>query len=571
MFLTWIAFLLMASIALGWGLALWRLYQCINSDSIHLPLWGEIGIFGLFTLGALATVVNFFSEIGSRVAISVSIIGILLFAFFLIRGNSARRNLSRPFLVLACVLSVFLTASLASLEFRYDAGLYHLPMQLWIRNEPIAFGLANFHDRFGFNSIQEPLDALFWLPDHNFALVAIISTLFFFFFFSAILESLLRESRSNSTLTTLFCILSPLSFLVFHDYFIFALSANDSPAGILYLMTVLSFLQLLAQRHDKAKTLSQFFSVNVLTIFAVTLKLSSISLFLLLAASYFVVVRTHLLSYRRAFAVALFAACLLAPAVLRGIALSGCMAFPVTQTCIMALSWSAESKARSISDGITGWARAPGPGHLDHVTGWDWLPSWFDRNSATLLSLFATSLFLVGLLYLFSGAIFEARPAVRGSSEDAETAVVPTLTSLIVLETTTLIIWFLKAPDMRFGIGPLHLFTLLPALAVFGRGKMTQQDSQKPFSLAQALVLSLVLFGGFQMAGWSKTINLLKGDQFDLIRIEPRRVEVLPDSVFGVRPVTGNQCWITEQPCAPSRRRSFSVERQGQYTVFIPK
>jgi hypothetical protein len=81
----------------------------------------------------------------------------------------------------------------------------------------------------------------------------------------------------------------------------------------------------------------------------------------------------------------------------------------------------------------------------------------------------------------------------------------------------------------------------------------------------------LVLFGGFQMAGWANIINLLKGDQFDLIRIEPRRVEVLSDSVFGVRPVKGNQCWITEQPCAPSRRRNFSVERRGQYTVFIPK
>jgi hypothetical protein len=571
MFLTWIAFLLIVSVALGWGLALWWLYQRINGNSMHLPLWGEIGAFGLFTLGTLATIVNFFSEIGSRVAISISIIGILLFAFFLIRSNLVRSNLSRPFLVSACMLSVFLTASLASSEFRYDAGLYHLPMQLWIRNEPIAFGLANLHDRFGFNSIEEPLEALFWLPDYNFALVAIISTLFFFFFFSAILEFILKESSANSTLTTLFCILSPLSFLVFQDYFIFALSANDSPAAILYLMAVLSFLRLVEQRHDNAKTLSHLFSINVLTILAITMKLSSISLLLLLAASYFVVVRTHLLSYRRAFALALFAACLVAPIVIRGIVLSGCMAFPVAQTCITDLSWSAESKAGPIVDGITGWARAPGPEYLDHVAGWGWFPSWIDRNSANLLSLLATSLFLIGLLYLFSGAIFEADPAVRGLSQDTETAVVPTLTSLIVLEATALIIWFLKAPDMRFGIGPLHLFTLLPALTVFSRRKMTQQNSQKPFSLTQALVLSLVLFGGFQMAGWANIINLFKGDQFDLIRIEPRRVEILSDNVFGVRPVKGNQCWITKQPCAPSRRRSLSVERRGQYTVFIPK
>ena len=101
MFLTWIAFLLMASVALGWGLALWWIFQRINGDSMHLPLWGEIGVFGLFTLGVLATVINFFSEIGSRVTISLSIIGILLFAFFLIRSHSVRSNLSRPFLVSA--------------------------------------------------------------------------------------------------------------------------------------------------------------------------------------------------------------------------------------------------------------------------------------------------------------------------------------------------------------------------------------------------------------------------------------------------------------------------------------
>jgi hypothetical protein len=34
----------------------------------------------------------------------------------------------------------------------YDTGLYHLPMINWITNSSLPFGLANLHDRFGFNN-----------------------------------------------------------------------------------------------------------------------------------------------------------------------------------------------------------------------------------------------------------------------------------------------------------------------------------------------------------------------------------------------------------------------------------
>ncbi|GIR19791.1 hypothetical protein CM15mP35_00520 [bacterium] len=48
----------------------------------------------------------------------------------------------------------------------WDTGLYHIPHQLILRENPIIFGLTNLNIWFGWSSINEYLSALLWVGDN---------------------------------------------------------------------------------------------------------------------------------------------------------------------------------------------------------------------------------------------------------------------------------------------------------------------------------------------------------------------------------------------------------------------
>src|SRR5215471_978333 len=77
-----------------------------------------------------------------------------------------RANFSLPWIFILClVIGWQANRSLAPLR-TYDAGLYHLSAIRWISSYPIIPGLANLHDRLGFNSsyflFQSMLDVGLW-------------------------------------------------------------------------------------------------------------------------------------------------------------------------------------------------------------------------------------------------------------------------------------------------------------------------------------------------------------------------------------------------------------------------
>ena len=56
-----------------------------------------------------------------------------------------------------------LSISTITIGFAYDAGLYHLNSQHWIRESNIPIGLSNLHFRYGFSSIIDYISSSFWL------------------------------------------------------------------------------------------------------------------------------------------------------------------------------------------------------------------------------------------------------------------------------------------------------------------------------------------------------------------------------------------------------------------------
>lgn len=111
--------------------------------------WGAPLLVGCASLALLSFWVHFIFPIQWIFSTLFLILGWLYFFIFYKQFYWNKSSISL-LLFLVFLLSLIFTGSPG---FTYDTGLYHLQLFQWIQKEPVVFGLANIHGRFGFNSI----------------------------------------------------------------------------------------------------------------------------------------------------------------------------------------------------------------------------------------------------------------------------------------------------------------------------------------------------------------------------------------------------------------------------------
>ena len=117
-------------------------------------------IIALFVIGNLTVFINFFSPINTIY------IKILFVIFLFINLLDLRFVFDRDYVVNLGIIPFILSISSYGINIAQDAGLYHLNVQSWIREEKIHFGLSNIHSRYGYSSLFDYISSNFWL-DNN--------------------------------------------------------------------------------------------------------------------------------------------------------------------------------------------------------------------------------------------------------------------------------------------------------------------------------------------------------------------------------------------------------------------
>ena len=105
-------------------------------------------IIALFVIGNLTVFINFFSPINTIY------IKILFVIFLFINLLDLRFVFDRDCIVNLGIIPFILSISSYGINIAQDAGLYHLNVQSWIREEKIHFGLSNIHSRYGLSLIH---------------------------------------------------------------------------------------------------------------------------------------------------------------------------------------------------------------------------------------------------------------------------------------------------------------------------------------------------------------------------------------------------------------------------------
>lgn len=293
-------------------------------------------------------------------------------------------------LIFFVIFLLFLTAFASSRTvFHYDSYLYQFNMVAWNKNFPIIPGLANLHERLGFNSSFLVVAAFveFFLEQ---GMSAFILNGFLLLSLMMHLAYLIDKPIENRQLKFFSLLLLPFLFKIMINGDLSSLS-TDLPLFIFSIVLVLAIL-----------SRENIFYLIVLSVLIPTIKLSgAVTVIVLMISLFFIKIKT--LKEQAAY---LFLAVSLGFGYLiRNLIIS---AYPLFPLAIFSLNlpWKVEQWLPiKTSQSVTGWARYPGPLYLEVLEKpWSfWLPSWWTNIKQAL----EIKLFFISLLGLLIYILFK--------------------------------------------------------------------------------------------------------------------------------------------------------------------
>ena len=231
----------------------------------------------------------------------------------------------------------------------YDAGLYHLPYQLILREEKIVFGLSNLHDRYGLTSMYSYLSAPLWV-NSKFNLVAHLQSIFYQIFFLYVFYLI----KSKKLIYKIIALNSLIFFFLWFRYNEISFGLTDLPYGIVFYFSICAgIMTLLSVQKEIIR--DNVFLLLVFTLFAYTLKSNGIVLFIYVALILLYLLVLKKIQFNEIFYLSLLIAIPFLLWTLRNFIITGCLVFPIAFTC-MPVEWGSHYYVANTMNAISGWA-----------------------------------------------------------------------------------------------------------------------------------------------------------------------------------------------------------------------
>lgn len=358
-----------------------------------------------------------------------------------------RRTKLKPLWVFLLVVSLLALANLASAPIRaYDAGLYHISAVRWSSAYPIVPGLANLHDRLGFNSsyflYQAMLDTGFWAQRSYHVASGLLLMV-------VVLEiaATLRKIFNGEALEFFDQMRIVLLATVADQCF--AQASTTSPDLAMHLIGIVlsvRLCRLIFSHRGPNRELADTTIILFLSAIGATVKLSFVVMGGL--ASAVVIVRAFYRgrldpsrsTYLRAWAVSLAVVFLIImPWMARNVMISGYPIYPIP-LAPFDVEWRVPSETiANLNNWIKSWPRNPTALPKDVLGNWDWLSGWIAAISQNhkFNFILPLALFIIGNLVLLLSS-------QKRSFSFASWALFfgPGLVMVAF--------WFLSAPDPRY-------------------------------------------------------------------------------------------------------------------------
>jgi hypothetical protein len=440
----------------------------------------------------------------------------------------------------------------------YDDGLYYRQFVRWLNEYAIVPGLGNLHPRLAFNSNWHVLQAVFsfdFLPggglmDLNGLLHLIVAAYG--------LEGVRRMFQGDYRLSVIFRSL----FLLPTHFFVFVLTAPSPDTAVIYCawMVMVLFLEKTEEKELFKFDLKSAL-IFMLSAYVITAKLTAAPLAILP-----MIVLSHTLRkgeklhFQLLIVAGLFVSL---PWLARNIILSGYLFFPFYQIDLLSVDWKVPTPmAEEEASYIRAFAVNPLRPYTEvlQMSFGTWFPEWIGR-----LRFFQKILFL---LTITATPVMMAYAAIK-LAKGGKAYLKKNLGYVAVLGTLLagLAVWFLTAPDPRFGYTfSLGLYLIILAIGI----RAALRTSFKAYvPLAVAAVVCLFYLRPLQL-GLKNALPTIKSSPDLALVIPASYPRYAPDyevTTQGLRingPSTNDQCWDSQLPCTPFVGMGLRLRNPGK-------
>ncbi len=474
MLLVFVAVVLIVIASVGWGA--WLAGRLWGDDaSGHLNL-GEAGLLGLFWITAVGTAINFAVPLSSWLTTGMTVVGVALGVRHFAIVRRALHHLTRLDVV-ACLFFLFFFSYLAYIrEYHADTEAYHLPWITWLHESRTPVGIVHMGNALGFNSLWFVTAAWFWVPGLSLASVFSINAVIMTLFFIAMYQAVVTAWRWNEPRLSSWYALAVLGFLFTGGISFIKIIGSpntDIPAALLTIYCFYLALRLSDEEFMSARYMREWGLLVALSLFAVFIKLSQLPI-LILPLVYGVRiyrVASHLWFDRGVLAIITVSGVLSVFWLIRGLFTSGCLFYPLPQSCLTWVPWVATlDLAIPQQNAIRAYGLYGQSGINPGFDDWTWFSSWWQRFTEHhfvrgMMFMLMLGLLVVVLSWARHYWLTSRRVVVDDDLRHSNRKQVPVNLQpagwLAGLSLVAIVYWFLSAPDIRFGYGYLTAFVAL--------------------------------------------------------------------------------------------------------------
>jgi len=493
-----------------------KLFKISSKELFKLPTILFYPIIGLFFIGNISVLLNFFIKLTDPIA---RVVLLSMFFLNLLKFKTPKfiTNKFIHFIVIPAILAI----SSFGVGLAGDAGLYHLNHQEWLRSNKIVFGLVNAHFRFGFSSISEWIGANFWIQE-NLLLLHFTNLIFIVFFFQVIFHYIFNEKNKiyqHSFIGVLIVgFLDNFGFNGGKNGFIEieAVTKSDTVFAILFFITSIFIFQIY---NRDFQTRDELFILSLLSLF--TFQYRIFGVLIILFHFYVILKKNELLSSIRTSKLSL---AFLTLWIVKNFINTACLFYPITFSCFETSFAATEYASTDFALKDLNYVHTP----LRSLNLSEWFLTWVQRdiNQIVLYNFIVTLLVLIiYTLFLF---------------KNTEKELVHTK-SLLIFSIISFTIWILSSPGIRLGIGVLLLlYIVLPNLL----------NLKKPrFEIVNNKIILLTLFfSTLLLVPQTNNYRILieSINSLEIKQMQSQKINYVKNpNGFGVIPESNSdKCWI---------------------------
>ena len=487
-------------------------------------------LVGVAINSAILGIISFWHPITAHVSIVLAFLGGLFFYKIFFEALGRLYLAIKKWSVLGWIgMLAFATITmLCSLHtsLNNDSGLYYIQFMKWINSYPVVPGLANLHDRFGFNSTWHLLNAAFNMKTVGLAATNDLNGLLFILVGVGCFDSAARTASKKNIYDGVWAVFPILMFLLLR---FLTSTAPDLPATLI----PLAYFTYLVAEKDK----SSLPTLVMLVAFASTIKvLSALHIIVLLPVLYWTVKAKNFKSIGVAI---LLGAFIVTPWLGRNVMQSGYLIFPMESIDLVKVDWKVpneiaanarkmiDTHARSGSYDLSKYG-APRP---------EWFNFWLSVQSKSVLGLIG--FVALSSLLLLLGAIMNLMGKNR-----IEMALVQL--SLAVTVLASFVFWWNSGPNPRFIYGVVFFFFAYALTKAFT--KVRSGVLLKIIPLVALVPLIII----------TRTILKETGPK---IPTDFSSFEVEATTVY--YPTKTDKCWEQQLPCTTKERTDLKMRGDG--------